>query len=194
MVATTRRKAPKVPSSRGYGQKVSIDVNSLSIDNLIFNLFMAVSGPSLADFLIDDAHKHFVDEIYMRFVHKGDDKSGQWAPLHDATIDIRRALGYPNDNEINVRTGDLLRFVVESYDILAGPMYAQMDLPGAPPTEALADKLRRAQRGSDDNILGYGPTIPRPILALDMTDMATLLGLLEMHIMLRVAVGIGGTP
>lgn len=174
-------------STTGYGAQIQIDVDSFPVDQLVEAVNTAVSGPSLRAFLYGSAHDHFEHEIVQRFAYEGDRKSGPWEPLHDATIDIRHALGVPGPGPINIRDQGLFDFVTSSRTTIAGDFWAQMDLPGRPPDSVTEDKLRTAQRGSNNNPLGYGPTSPRPVLAVDESDMAALLIRLETHIMLAVA-------
>lgn len=181
--------APKLP--RGTGLNVQVEVDPFVTQRMLSYTMSAVSGPSLARFLEEDAHEYFREEIERRFASEGDRKSGAWAPLHDATVDIRRALGYPGSSPINRRTDELYDFVTTSNDISAGSDWAQMDLPGTPPNEVVRQKLETAQRGSDNNPLGYGPTTTRPVLAVDQTDMAELLIALEAHIIYEVIGRIG---
>lgn len=181
---------------RGTQAVVSIDVDSLPVERLLHAVEWATSGTSLRFFLENDAHEWFREEIFRRFMSDGDRKSGDWAPLKDATIDIRRALGF-GDDPINRRTDEMFEFVTTNYDIASGGNWAELNLPGDPPDPVTAQKLETAQRGSNRNPLGYGPTQPRPVLAVDQTDMAQLMLMLEVHIMYEVISGVGsisGSP
>ena len=178
-------------STAGTGERIEVEVNSFPVDRLVDAVNDAVSGPSLAVWLEGSAHDHFEHEIVNRFAYEGDRKSGPWEPLHDATIDIRHALGVPGPGPINIRDQGLFDFVTTSRDTHFGDTWATMDLPGNPPDDTTRAKLTTAQRGSNNNPLGYGPTNPRPVLAVDESDMASLLIRLETHIMLAV-VRLGG--
>jgi hypothetical protein len=176
----------KAVAQNSKGQKIEIEVDSFDTDMMLDITMWAVHGESLLRFLQDDAHEYFREEIALRFAYEGDSKSGNWGPLHDATVDIRRALGYGGETPINVRTGDLFDFVTRSYDVMGGEDWAMLTLPGDPPNPTVAQKLKTAQQGSSNNPLGYGPTMPRPVLALGESDMVVLLQRLQSHIMMQI--------
>lgn len=147
--------------------------------------YSAVSGPSLYRFLDTTASLYFQEEIGLRFAYEGDSKSGDWPDLADSTNEIRSALGFPPITPINIRTGDLENWLTTSYDVTVGPMSASMDLPGPAPDAILAKKLETAQRGEsagDNPFPNAGSTPPRPVLAVDETDLAELVVLLQGHI------------
>ena len=151
----------------------------------------ATSPESLALFLSEDAQPYFANEIIDRFAVEGDEKSGDWEPLADATVAIRQQLGYPGSDPINERAGDLLRLVVENYDIEPTPSGAVMQIPGESAANQgnLQEKLVTAQLGSNFNpIPNFGPTPPRPVLAVDPTDLEAMLLMLRSHIV-RVTAG-----
>lgn len=183
-------KAAKKPS--GVGLNVEVEVDPFPVNRMLGYVLRTVDGASLARWLVDDAHEYFREEIAMRFAYEGDKKSGAWAPLHDATIDIRRALGYGGDSPINERTGELFDFVTTQYDINMGQTWALLTFPGDPPTASARQKLETAQLGRADNPLdGYGPTTRRPVLAVDETDLMELMVSLESYIMLGVVGRLG---
>lgn len=158
-----------------------VDIDTMEVHALFERVNLAISQASLMEFLEDDATEMFHDDIESRFEEEGDVKSGFWEPLHDATIDIRRADGF-GDGPINDRTGALKAWLLEDYDVFGGVMWAEMNVPGSPGDPELAKKLATAQHGSDDNPLGYGPTVARPVLAVSEMDLFKLVQLLELHI------------
>lgn len=170
---------------------VTTDWDTFQTESMLSRTLRAVSGPSLATWLAGPVDGYFKDEIIDRFAFEGDDKSGQWAPLSDTTNRIREALGFPADDPINERTGELLEFVVQSREYMAGDDWAMMELPGDPDSFALEQKLTHAQLGASDNPLFPGSTTPpRPVLAVDPMDMEILLRMLQMHVMESVAAGL----
>jgi hypothetical protein len=167
----------------------NVRVDSFETQAMLSFAMVAVSGPSLAGFLDDKAANWLHEEIGLRFAYEGDRKSGDWPRLQESTNQIREALGFPADTPINIRTGDLEEFVTTAHDVTQGPMSASMDLPGDVPDPVLAKKLRTAQQGAssgENPFPGTGPTPPRPVLAVDETDMVELLARLEAHIVTQV--------
>lgn len=160
---------------------INIDLYHLEVDEVLRIVRESVGQLSLMAFLETTATEFFQDDIESRFEEEGDPKSGYWAPLADATIDIRRADGW-GDGPINERTGELKDFMLGEYEVFGGPMWAEMNVPGTPSDPITARKLKTAQQGSNDNPLGYGPTPARPVLAVSEMDLWTLTGLLSMHI------------
>jgi hypothetical protein len=106
-----------------------------------------------------------------RFDSEGDDVSGRWAALRQATIDIRTEAGY-SAGPINVRTGALEDYITNSegaYLVEGGD--ALMVYPGRAPgsasneTGSLAAKLVAAQQGLADP---YTPA--RPVIGMNESD------------------------
>lgn len=162
---------------------LDIDVESFEVEMLLAHLDRAISGPSLLAFLETDAAEFFRTNIIERFDEEGDALSGFWAPLSDATIDIKRALPdlAASPETINVRTGEMFRALTEDYDTSFGADWATLSVPGD--VDALTErKIRTAQMGSTDNPLGYGPTPPRPVLATSEMQLGIILEKLEYHI------------
>lgn len=170
------------------GAPIVIYVNATSVRRVVDMFRVATLPYSLFDFLKTSASDFFRDDIESRFEEEGDPKSGFWKPLKDATIDIRRADGF-GDGPINERTGELRDFMTGDYDVMTTGSGAVMQVPGNPGGSELASKLATAQRGSINNPLGYGPTPPRPVLAISEMDVFTLTRLLQVHIV-RVVTGV----
>lgn len=189
-VPSPRLPAERMPGGASRNRLISVEVDEDPSMRLFDLTMQAVSGFSLAAFLEGPAHDYFAEQIYGRFVDEGDTKSGFWEPLHDATVDIRRAMGYSGDHPINERTGELKEWVTEEFEMMGGDDWAQMDLPGSAPTARHAEKLKTAQQGRAVNPLGYGPTGPRPVLAHTEDDLASILMRLQDWIIHRVVGGI----
>lgn len=165
---------------------VNVVVEDYDVQNLMRDLGLAISGPSFRRFLKDDVSDFFRNDIQERFNEEGDLASGFWAPLSPATLHIKQALpdlrGGPED--INVRTGDMFDFLTDDYPVASGSDWAELEIPGDPPSPMLEKKLHTAQRGSSNNPMpGFGPTPPRPVLALsEAHHLAVILEMLEFHI------------
>lgn len=166
---------------------VKMTVDASQVDRL-FEMFVRSIGPSsLTHFLRTDAAQFYHKDIFDRFLKRGDAKA-KWAPLKESTQSIRWDLGF-SANDTNVRTGDMERWIlgsVENPTAVAFPGGAQVAFPGNPPDDVLRTKLETAQKGNPDNIKGYGPTEPRPVLAVAATDLIVLMELLARHMVMYV--------
>lgn len=170
---------------------VTTDWDTYQTETMLSRVMRSVGAPSLAAWLAGPVDAYMTDEIVDRFAYEGDNKSGDWAPLAETTRRIREELGFPGSNPINERTGELLDFVMNSREHVAGTDWAMMQIPGDPGQSELERKLRHAQQGAADNPRFPGSvTPPRPVLAVDPTDMEILLKMLEMHVMESVAAGL----
>lgn len=167
---------------------IEIKVDDRTVDRLLRRVEKAISPAALAAFLGGPVHKHFQDEIVERFAIEGDSKSGSWPWLSDATEEIRASQGFDPEGPINQRTGQLLDFVATQYELGRIQSGAELHVPGKPADSTLAEKLLHAQQGATSNPLpGAGPTPPRPVLAVDETDMEAIMVLLSEHIYLAIA-------
>lgn len=191
MPAITAQPSVGVVSNRG--NTLSIEVDYFEVEKLYDMVIERVSGFNLYDFLVKEGHPYFSGEIAKRFAHQGDAKSGKWAPLEDATQDIRTAMGVPGPAPINIRSGllgnrdSLFDFVTEHYEANYGKDWAELQIPGTPDPVQQA-KLETAQQGSTGNPLGYGDTPARPVLADDTDeDLQALMERLQGFIMLEVS-------
>lgn len=171
--------------------EITTEWDTMATESLLSRTLRAVSGPSLAAWLTGPVDMYFKDDVIERFAFEGDNKSGDWAPLTETTERIRDALGFPPSDPINERTGELLDFVLNSREYMGGDDWAGMNIPGDPDSAALEAKMIHAQQGAVDNALFPGATTPpRPVLAVDPTDMALLLQMLQMHVINFIAVGL----
>lgn len=177
-----------LPITQNTSRVFSIEVDPFDVEKLYDLVMFKLAGVNLRQFLVNIAQRYFSYQIALRFAHQGDAKSGAWEPLTDATQDIRKALGYGGAGPINIRTSDLFMFVTEHYDASFGPTWAQLDVPGEATDPVIEQKLRTAQEGTEENVLGYGATPARPVLADDTEeDMQALLEALEGWLMVEVA-------
>lgn len=133
-----------------------------------------VEGAGLAAFMQGFAAPLLQDRARARFAEEGDDASGKWKPLVDATIARREKKGQV-PIKINDRTG-LMRKWVENAPgkIVAVKASAALEWPGTPDNRTTGKKLKVAQTGLSDP---YTP--PRPVVAIDGGDMLTILVALE---------------
>lgn len=168
--------------------KVSIEVDAFDTNRMIERTLKAVDGISLEEYLRGPAHEYLEHEIVQRFAYEGDKKSGDWAPLSEATRTIRRELGYDEEGT-NIRSGEMFRILTHDADFYPGTNSAEMSLPGSAGTRGqMAQKMQTATRGRANNPMpGFGPTPPRPVLAVDEMDMAALLEALNIWIIGEIA-------
>lgn len=139
-------------------------------------LSAVVSPQGMGVFLNETVARYLRERIARRFDSEGDDVSGKWAPLTDATMQIRANKGYPPAHPINVRTGTLRNYIENSPDRLdIDPTGAMLTLPGRAPTGSLKKKVLGAQQGEN-----RAPA--RPVLGVNATDMAFTMTALEAFI------------
>jgi hypothetical protein len=177
---TRRPSRAKNPRTNAW---YSIEVDITHPQRIIDAVNDSVSPQVLAVFLSEVVHPAFAADIFDRFAKRGDTRSGSWPWLSPATQDIRTRLGYNADRPVNVRTGELFTFVHSSKDVRAEPGGAALEFPGEPGNDALRQKLEHAQQGTSSNpIPNFGPTPPRPVLAVDEMDLASVLEMLQKHV------------
>ncbi len=193
MADVTIGKLSGSPRATYWGRfMVTTDWDTYRTETMLTRVMRAVGPLSLESWLSGPVSGYFADEIVDRFAFGGDDKSGDWAPLSETTQRIRRELGFPGSDPINERTGELLEFVAGNREYMAGGDWAMMQIPGDPDSRDLENKLLHAQQGAQVNPRFPGAvTPPRPVLAVDETDMMLLLRMLEMYVMESVAAGLG---
>lgn len=162
---------------------LNIVVDDTSVEDILQSTERAISGPSLLRFLEGEVSEFFRDDIESRFNEEGDALAGFWPELKDVTVDIKRASGdlRGSAEDINVRTGRMFDELTGDYDSAMGADWASLQIPGNvdPLTK---QKIHTAQRGSNSNPLGYGPTPPRPVLATSEMQLGIILEKLEFHI------------
>lgn len=121
-----------------------------------------------------------------RFSREGDDVSGSWLPLSEATNEIRVREGFPGEHPINQRTHELYNWITHGTTpvIRGGNDWATLDWPGPQPNPALYEKLTTAQRGKSggrgkDKYKGnFGPTPARPVIGINQRDAAAAISVL----------------
>lgn len=149
---------------------VKVDATDAIID--FTRVQIGLSGPSMASWLHTVASPILQERAQARFLSEGDAASGNWAELKWPTVQIRNGRwGFAGGRHpINVRTKELLSFVVENQGDLAFNADAAVLLWPTEPSGELADKYNTAQKGRKDP-----PTVPRPVVAWDETDLVLLL-------------------
>lgn len=168
------------------GMSISIIGNDAGVQAMLHAVDTALNPVAIAGFLGAEVDPYLRGRARDRFAQEGDDAVGGWAPLREATQDIRAQMGYGPAHPINVRTGELERYITGSPNrITVAPWGAALNFPGNPPAGELHDKLLIAQIGG-----GERNTVPRPVLGLSETDLAWVLTALAFHVQ---TVGVGQT-
>lgn len=137
----------------------------------------AVSSPYLAEFLETLAHQSILERLKNRFASEGDDASGPWAPLTDATASFRKSQGFPEYHPINVRTGGFRDWILgDRPDVrLLGLGGASYTFPGGTlgHGQDIDEKFTTAQKGRTS------PSTPaRPVVAINARDTVEVTALL----------------
>lgn len=160
----------------GPGIAIQIAGNDAGVQRMLDILDTALNPVALAGFLGATVDPYLRSRAKTRFEQEGDDVTGGWAPLKEATQNIRISLGYGAAHPINKREGDLEDYIVDSPNaLLVHPWGASLKLPGKPPQGDMIDKMETAQRG--------GPrTVPRPVLGMNERDLAFVLLALATHV------------
>lgn len=141
-------------------------ITGLSPDEALDRLLVLLGSGMLASAFLSGPVAEFLQErARRRFAAEGDDAVGKWAPLKEATVNIRLSQNYGGEHPINRRTGELERWVVDGgWNAYPTSYGAEMAYPGSIPTGELLEKVQVAQRGDDR-------AVARPVLGLTDTDL-----------------------
>lgn len=155
-----------------------LDLDDRDLVNQLLALRHRLSDPGIEEFLEDIADPYLKDRAAARFSAEGDDAVGRWLPLDATTQQIRLALGYGAAHPINVRTRDLMTYILSS-----GPETSkvadgmQLTFPASGADPLTQEKIRTAQAGKAIPL-----TPPRPVVALSEKDGSDLTMLLSDYI------------
>lgn len=178
---------------------VHLVVDDTGVRHVIEALQLRLQPDALKEFLIAHAHTALRERAAQRFANEGDDVVGKWAELARATGIVRQFLGYSPFHPINVRTGALRDYVLNTFTTRnSGGAGAVLMMPG-PASGEMLSKLRVAQQGGSGtggttksgmgrgsasarggDFFGHGlagpnrPTPPRPVLAIGPMDGAEI--------------------
>lgn len=171
----------RLPISASADLEITIDDREAIV---FLNAIRGVmSGFSLYYFLRDEGMKYLRKRAVERFDDEGDDASGKWTPLAEATVGIRESEGYPGAHPINKRTGELERYITSGGwpAFRQTPQMASLTWPGREPSGELGRKFRTAQSGR-----AFPRTPARPVLAINERDTYTMLGMLALWIGVQI--------
>lgn len=170
--------------------RIAVDIHDAAVRELVDRVMLALRPEVLRDFLIDDVRPYMQDEIVARFAFEGDDASGDWPRLSDATQNIRAHAGFGPDSPINERTGQLVEYLVANWDTFVDPIGANLVIPGEA-QGSMEAKIRHAQVGSpagENPLFPNSSTPPRPVLALDEENLVAVMEMIEAHLMFSVGI------
>lgn len=153
--------------------------DSTQVEAMLDRIELTTSPIGLANFLHNRVDPYMRERLEARFRLEGDDVTGPWEPLKQATQDIRSSLGYGAAHPINVRTGELEAYITGSPSgVVYDGIGAVMTMPGSVPQDPeLRTKVRTAQRGKVD------PRTPaRPVMGMNEQDLAVVMTDLALYI------------
>lgn len=163
---------------------VTIVVDASETDRLFKAFQESIRPSSLEELLAVGAVPWLQARAEGRFTSEGDAASGSWEPLHSATNLVRLLLGYAPAHPINQRDGALRSFVTSSEGEIK-PAVDGAELTWPSPGGANEERFKVAQTGSprgNNPWFKAASTGPRPVVALDSTDLAGLLMAFNVHL------------
>lgn len=160
------------------GTKGFIDVSIVGtqhgVEAMLLHLERVTSPPMIGAWLETSVTYWLSNRARERFDTEGDDVTGPWMELGEYSQRRRAEQGYGSEHPINVRTGELEDYIVNSDgDVTIAPMGATLKYPGPDPVGDLAIKVETAQVGMTDSNGNYTP--PRPVLGMNTTDLQAIL-------------------
>lgn len=181
---------PNPMGQAGGGIDLTIMVQDHEAQRAIAALALATTPANYARFHYAFTSPYMRSKARDRFRTHGDAASGPWAPLRDATEEIRENAGFPGASPINVRTHELESFVTgKPGEVTITPIDAGFFFPNRPTSRAVKEKLQTAQMGKPGGTPLFGgrqgmgaPTPPRPVAAMDATDLIHTLAALEIFL------------
>lgn len=141
----------------------------------------ALNPVAIAQFLGATVDPYVRQRAAKRFAKEGDDVTGKWQPLSEATVAIREQMGY-GAGPINFRTGELKDYITQVHgNTNIFPWGASLTLPGDAGGDAeLSVKFKHAQQGG---VSDAGKPFPaRPVLGLNEADLVYVLTALAGYI------------
>lgn len=148
------------------------------VEHMLMRLDTALSPWGIMAFMNSFVSPWLQERAESRFANEGDDAVGSWAPLKESTQEIRESHGFGASHPINRRTGELEAYIMG--DSLVQPIAGGVTLkmPGKPSGKAsVREKMRTAQKGRTNP-----PTVPRPVLGMNETDLSHILTGLAFHV------------
>lgn len=154
--------------AKGPLLEIEMVIEAESLESFLEKMELAFSNESISTFLEGPANEWITTRAKDRFAHEGDSASGPWEELAESTVAIREAMGYPGEEPINVRTGELGRWATSRGQITEVEGAIGAVWPGQDPMGELTAKVRHAQQGGV-SIWG-NKYAARPVIAFDGED------------------------
>lgn len=146
---------------------VTFEADVSSTTRLLAQLEDRLNPVGLATFLGNMVDPFLRARIDGRFNSEGDDVSGAWHPLTQATEMIRAAKGFSPAHPINVRTNKMRHFLVNTPgELFANGFEVILSHPPLSGNAETEKKIRTAQEGAKSP-----PTPPRPVLGVNENDL-----------------------
>lgn len=153
---------------------VTIRGTTTDAEAALRTLEMKLEGPLMGKAVAEFMTPVVQSSTATRFANEGDAAVGAWEPLSEYTKERRLKMGF-GSGPINVRTGEMRESVTDAAYFgvtAAGAGSARVTYPEVPPGGELANKIRTAQSGKDED---GNVTPPRPILSFTEGDAEQLL-------------------
>lgn len=165
------------------GVGISIIGNAKGVEAHLLALDTALNPLAIAALLGAEVTPYLATRAKARFAEEGDDVTGKWAPLSEATQNIRAAGAQQGlwsvgpAHPINVRTHEMENYVTSGLGELLPTAYgAVLQYPRPQRSADLQKKMKTAQQGDG------GRTPRRPVIGLNERDMTFVLTALAFHI------------
>jgi hypothetical protein len=159
---------------------LTVQSNAAELETWLYSVGDALSSTRLATFMTTSMLPYLRRRAKERFASEGDDVSGKWAPLTEATNEIRQRGGFPPEHPINQRTHGLYQWITAGAVPLLeiSSTSTTMTWPGNVSGD-MSDKFSTAQKGKSKGGR-YGATPARPVVGLGLADATSAISLLSM--------------
>jgi hypothetical protein len=165
-------------------QYIDIDItgDAQYVNKMIAHLEMKLGPQGLNAFLSMTIFPYLLNRAKERFQNEGDDVVGKWTPLAPATEVIRQSMGLGGAHPINVRTGELERYITQGSATAAVQSYpggSVLQHPASKPQGKLKNKVQVAQRGDPKFARGVPA---RPVLGMNESDFGFTMAALAFYV------------
>lgn len=149
--------------------EIAFEAETQHLQGVLRHLDQRLNPDGLGDYLEAKIEPFLQMRIDARFAAEGDDVTGAWHPLKQATEMIRASKGFPPAHPINVRTNKMKHWLVNvpADLIIGGDEAVLIHPPFAGPSDAKTrEKIQTAQQGKRSP-----NTPPRPVLGVNENDL-----------------------
>jgi len=157
---------------------VLMEGDDKQILHMLEKLDVALAPPAVGTWLGMTVDPWIRQRARDRFKKEGDDVSGPWAPLSEATKRYRQEQGYGAAHPINHRTGRLEAYITGAPNrVTIHALGATLTMPGHAPFGELKTKVETAQKGKDEPRTGA-----RPVMGMNERDLLAVLTDLSLYL------------